>query len=346
MLRRKIMIVPAVLAAAAALYGAAWLYAAHRLETGIAHWAEARRAEGWRMEYASIAVEGFPLRLRARIAEPAATALRPSEPRWSAPVLLVDLVPWRPDRVLLQAPLPATLDWTGPAAGRAGLGRTDAKARLARNGHVEWAELAIDDVTVAMSAEGPPATIERVTATVGRGAPGEDAAIPAHRRVAFTVKGEILDLTLPAGVEPALGRAIGRIALDAEMLGETSPGRPAVALAAWRDSGGTVEVRQFALGWGPLTADGAGTLALDTSLQPEGALTARIAGFDATVETLVAAGIVKPRHGVLIGYALNALAKRPEGGGPPVIEAPVTLQGGRLFIGPVALLPLPRIDWQ
>lgn len=346
MLRRKIMIVPAALAVAASLYGAAWLYAAHRLETGIAAWAEARRAEGWRMEYASLAVEGFPLRLRARIAEPAATAPRPAAPRWSAPVLLADLVPWRPDRVLLHAPRPSTVAWTGPAAGRAELGRARALARLARNGHVERAELAIDDVVLFTPPEGPPATVNRITATVGRERPEDDADAPAHRRVAFTVKGEMLGLTLPEGLEPTLGRTVGRIALDAQVLGETVPGRPAVALAAWRDSGGTVEVRQFALGWGPLIADGDGTLALDAGLQPEGALTARIAGFDATVETLVAAGIVKARHGVLIGYALNALAKRPEGGGPPVIEAPITLQGGRLFIGPIALLPLPRIDWQ
>jgi hypothetical protein len=345
MQRRKLLIFLAILAAGAALYGAGWAFMNHRVKSQVAAWADGLRAQGWRVDYAAVGIEGFPFDIHARVDRPVATAPQKAQPTLSAPVLFARFSPWEPRRIRLETPEAAHVDWRGAAPGRVTFTHATAIATAGPRGRIMAAEIVLDGAAIAMPAGASPALVTRITATAkGGGRP--DAATPSHRRLALAVTAELQGLTLPDGVKPALGRTITRVALAAQVLGEPPPAPGAAAMAAWRDGGGTLELSRFTVGWGPLTADGSGTVALDRGMQPEGALTARIAGFDKTLETLVDAGIVKARHGVLLGYALNALAKTPKDGGPPVIEAPVTMQNGRLFIGPVALLPLPRIEWK
>ncbi len=114
--RRVILILLGLVLVLAAGGGSGgWVLFAQRLEAGIHAWAEARRAEGYGVEFASLAMSGYPLGWTAEIAQPVLTS-RPGRPpwRWIGPDLSLDLEIFRPQRARVTFPgrhfleLPAT----------------------------------------------------------------------------------------------------------------------------------------------------------------------------------------------------------------------------------------------
>lgn len=175
-------------------------------------------------------------------------------------------------------------------------------------------------------------SVERATATLEN--PGE--------RLDLVLR----NLVLPPDIEAPLGRTIAVLEFGAVLKGPLGAGDLKDAAASWRDGGGTVEVVRLALDWSALSLRAEGTVALDKDMQPMAALSARFTGFRETVDALVALGRIRPRDGMTAKIVLGLLAKAPEGSGEaPEIAAPLTVQKGKLYIGPVRLLSLPKIDW-
>ena len=48
---------------------------------------------------------------------------------------------------------------------------------------------------------------------------------------------------------------------------------------------------------------------------------------------------------VVATMALSALSKRPPGGGPSTVNLSVSVQNGKLSLGPIPLMEMPVIDW-
>jgi Uncharacterized protein conserved in bacteria (DUF2125) len=111
------------------------------------------------------------------------------------------------------------------------------------------------------------------------------------------------------------------------------------ALAAWRDDGGTVEVRRFYFSAGGINLLANGTLALDNQMRPMGAASAAIRGYDAAIDRLTAVGTVNPRDAQLAKLLLSAIAQ-PGNDGERVLNVPITGQNGWLYVGPVRLTRL------
>ncbi len=156
----------------------------------------------------------------------------------------------------------------------------------------------------------------------------------------FTLDGVALPVTVPP-----LGDTVERLATTLAIKG-TIPGGPRrQALAAWRDDGGTLELQSFALVWGKLTLDAKGTVALDAALQPLGALTATIRGYSEIIDALVATGDLKAGDAALVNVGLGLLAK-PAPDGQYQLDAPLTLQNGQAYLGPVRLARMPSFVWE
>ncbi len=66
----RYLILIAVLVLGIGGYVGYWLFLAGQVEPLVARWAEERRAEGYRIAYDAVSVEGFPFRLLARIERP------------------------------------------------------------------------------------------------------------------------------------------------------------------------------------------------------------------------------------------------------------------------------------
>jgi hypothetical protein len=133
--------------------------------------------------------------------------------------------------------------------------------------------------------------------------------------------------------------------LNLSFKGRLPGGTLANSIAAWRDDGGSIEINKVAVRWGPVDADGNGTLALDEQNRPLGAFTARWRGYDETIDALQATGQLKPFPAAAAKIALRALARQNKDG-PDEVQIPLTAQDGRLFVAGIPLLPVPPLRFQ
>ncbi|MFB9969961.1 DUF2125 domain-containing protein [Pseudoroseomonas cervicalis] len=310
----------------AALHGLAWFLIAGRLEQEALRWAEARRAEGWRIEHGAPQRGGWPLAASVTLPEPRLSL--PEGLSWQAGALRLSLragASW--DRLRLEP--------EGAQALR--LGPVDLPYTAAR---------VAAEIPLRAPFQGVPLRAEALRL----GPPGE------------TLEVEQLDGTLLAGGDPRavllsasglllpaptpLGQRIEAATLDAALTGPL-PSGPDLArrAAAWRDAGGALELRGLTLRWGGAAASAAATLALDAALQPAGAGTLRLAGAERLLEALVQSGSLAARNASL-ARALLPLMQRPDpAGGPPQLEVPAALENRTLSVARLNLLRLPELRW-
>ncbi|HCP00642.1 MAG: hypothetical protein CL573_08810 [Alphaproteobacteria bacterium] len=144
--------------------------------------------------------------------------------------------------------------------------------------------------------------------------------------------------TLGPKIAELTGELSIRGALDGKALTQAE-------LERWRDAGGTLELNDLVLIWGPLHIAGSGALALDRDLQPVGALTADIAGLDQLLDLFELAGHIRTQQAAIARIILSILTRAPTDADNTKARIPVTIQNRQLSIGPVPLLRLPAITW-
>jgi len=314
-----------------------WRLAAERLEQGFQRWAELRRAQGWQVTHAPPQRGGWPL---------SASLTLPGFRLAAPPGGLFGGLAWQAATVRLRI-LPADLrtlqvEARGPQRLIADsrelpfvADRLSAALPLAENAPPDSARIMAHQLRL-----GPPAgavTVTEAEATLNGGSPAEgDASLT----LALTLNGVTLPWALP------LGRQVEAASLEMALMGALPGGQaPTRRAAAWRDAGGTLELRALTLHWGEVAASAAATLALDAALQPTGAGTLRVAGAAQGLEALSEAGLL-PARTASLGRSLVPLMARPDpAGGPPQIEVPLTLEDRTLAAARIPLLRLPTIDW-
>ncbi len=311
------LIAVAALALIAAVYAGYWNYLAGQVRTGIEQWAADRRAEGYGAEYAAVAVGGFPFRLVAEISAPALTVPGPARPwSWRGPGLIIEARPWALAKVRVLAP-----------------GRH--RVTVMAGGKRRQYDIEAGTLTATLDFNPGPA--------------------------AFTIALDASDIVYPREPVAGLGRTTKRLTLTIEVKGDLPPEIEADAMARWRDGGGTLDVSRLDIRHGPLDLTGNGTGALDADMQPIGAFTLGVRGFNEAVDRLEAAGIIKPNPAALVKTVLNMLARAPAveldtesdteadtEAGPdskPELKVPLSVQDGKLYIGPVVVAEMPVVRW-
>lgn len=354
-MRRPVILIAgcvlAVVLLSAAGYTAFWFSAAGKVREAIARWALDRRAAGWRVEMASPEIGGFPFRIDVNIAT--AKLAGPGTPAawtWSLPPVRAWAMPWKPQTVHVSMPGGHAITAGGDAYD---LSAESAVAVLkADDGHLARGDLRLAGVTVKRPADDLSLAASGLHFRFGREelpAPsaGEASENAGDQKAPRTEEGLAVLLqadriSLPVAWKAPLGAAVDRLSLNAVVTGRFEPrGTLPEALARWRDSGGAVEVHSLELAWRALRLKADGTFALDSELQPEGATTAEIDGVDKTADALIAAGVIDARTAFAAKVANKALTI---GGG--AARLPVTIQNRKLFLGPVPLLTLRKIDWR
>jgi hypothetical protein len=137
-----------------------------------------------------------------------------------------------------------------------------------------------------------------------------------------------------------LGGAINQVRVHARLLGPWPKVADEAGLKSWRDAGGTLDAPELELRWGMLALNGNGTLALDGAMQPQGAFTVRLTGYEQAIDALTAAGWIKMSAGGVAKIALG-VASHPGPDGKPTVETPLTVQDRRLSLGPIKLAEIP-----
>jgi len=324
MTRRRLIILTLAVVALLATAAGAWHLLARRLETQVSLWADARRAEGFELSWSDHGVGGFPFRFRLDFSD-----ARIARQDWvaTAPRLSAALRPWRPDSIDLLAP---RLDAGGP--GRMGVSLDTVSGKLTLAGGRITA-LVLDSGAVIARGGGEEA---------GRAASAHlllDRFAPDVDWHSESLGGQVrLVQVMPA--RRFAGQALFDRPFDLSLTGAVKG--PVHDLVRWRDGGGTLDLTALALDWGPLHLDGNATLALDGQMRPLGAGTTRLRGLEPTMDQLAARGLVRPNDASTAKVVLGMLA-RPAAEGGTEVTVPITAQDGRLFLGPVPILTLPRL---
>ncbi|MEE8393947.1 MAG: DUF2125 domain-containing protein, partial [Rhodospirillales bacterium] len=152
-------------------------------------------------------------------------------------------------------------------------------------------------------------------------------------------------MTVPRDMGLPLGHVFESLSFEAGVLGPVQPGSWPATLAAWRDLGGTVEVRELRAVYGPMTIKASGTMAVDAEVQPIGAFTAKVRGFFETIDVLKRHDLIGGADAMAAKLLLGVMSRRPEGGGPPALNLAITIQDQKLFAGPVKLADIPAVKW-
>lgn len=334
-MRRILAPLLAVLVLAAAAYTGYWHHIAGTLRGSVAPWAEARRAEGYALRWDEMTVTGFPTGFRLRFDRASIARQTPLPYEVRIPLLVAEAAPWDLEHWRLAAPkggeiaLPAEETTVAAAS-------LDGALALGDPGGTTIT-LAAHRVAGGDAAAGLAVAEAEARLTLPAAAPA------SHRDTRLDLSLQLAGLTLPRAVPPFDG-TIETLSLRASLKGALPSGPPRRSLAAWRDDGGTVELEEGRLRWGKLDASANGALALDGSLQPIGALTATIEGHDAIVDAAVAAGSLRAGDARLAKIVLGLMAQ-PGADGRRRITLPVSVQEGRLYLGPAEIAALPTITW-
>ncbi|MBL8642509.1 MAG: DUF2125 domain-containing protein [Rhodospirillaceae bacterium] len=332
------------LTALAVIVYAGWWFAAAGLLKGEAErWIAGQEQDGFTLAHAAPVVAGFPGKITVTYADWSFTApTTRGGGTWRTPHVEVSAEPWSPLRFTVDLSGTHTISgvWT-PLDAPATVTATRAvmQPRLTTEGRIGELNVEIKELLVGGVAPSPAlAGLEDGALLIAR---DDKADTPTWRITLALTNWHAPAIENPTGFGPNI-RAMH---FDADLKGALPTGTLPEALNAWREGGGTLEVRTFAFDWPPLSVAATGTFALDEKLQPVGALTATFAGFSETLSALAQDNTINRDNADAAQTVLNLLARKPEGGGPPELRISVTVQNSRLYLGPVPLTDVPQVQW-
>ena len=324
-----------ILLLAGVAHGLAWWWATGALAVGFSDWVTLRRAQGWAVEHGLPRRAGWPFAARLEVPGVAIAgrpAVMPEGLAWQAPLLVLSIMPTRPDTLVLDAEGPQALQ-----LGAARFAYTAARLR------------ALVPLDPGMPPRGTTLLVEGLQAATPDGPVvarrAEALATPrADGGVVVALSAEAVALP-PLPATAAFGRMVDHIAAEAALTGPLPPpAPPARQAAAWRDAGGALDLRGIALRWGPLAAEGRGVLRLDAALQPAGSGTLAVEHPQEALRALVGAGLV-PRRSETAAQAVLALMTRTSGNGAPRVEVPVAIESGTVALARIPLLRVAPVEW-
>lgn len=320
----------------AAAVGGYWVWWAGQLERGLAEWRAQQGARGYDISYRSPAIAGFPLAHVKRFEEPAIRS--PDGMRWQGPVLTARAPLWDPRSIAVAFTGRHVLEGLnhGHLNGAVLDSRdADGLVRLRGDGRLESAEATVEEPEVLAPPFGA-FTGDRLHLWLAPVYEAETGVPVGH---AFSL--ETSGLQIPADLAAPLDPTAERIVAAGRLDGVVPQVEPRLALSAWRDNGGALDLERVEVEWPPLGLTASGRLVLDDQLRPVGELTARIAGLPELLDRLAARGLMSAEQASNVKLAILAFAGEPDAQGRSVLAVPVILRAGILYLGP---LPLARLS--
>lgn len=329
--------------AAAVAYVGLWLMLAVGLRDLALEWIDDQRRQGWSIALDGPRLSGFPNWPAVNLTGVTVTA--PMEDggwSWRPETLtlspstfdLTRLILNAPGTHLISSPINTNGVWTIDAA------NLEFALDLDTSGKWQGADLLTRNIEVRDSFERPWIGAERFDGTLNL----VDAP-SSFDEVFATFSGAADTVRMGVRVGP-FSRTLRAVRLEADLVGPVTPGRLSEALDAWRSGGGTLEVRRVLLDWPPLAIAGDGTLALDDRLQPIGAFSTRITGFNETLQSMESTGVIPRGQAASAQIILGLLANTPPDSDEPELKVPLSVQDQRLRVGPFELMDLPEVVWE
>ncbi|RBO54136.1 DUF2125 domain-containing protein [Rhodovulum sp. BSW8] len=323
----------AVLAALA--WSGYWALAARGIERGLAGWLDARRAEGWAADAGRISVTGFPARFDTRLA-PLDLADPATGLAWSLPWFGFSAHSHRPQRVTVR--WPETQRIATPTE------RIEVTAEAMTGALAFRPGLALELVSAQLSIGAFGLVSDAGWRASMDGAEIETAALderPGAQRLRLSASGmrppEKLVATLdPAGLLPPVFQ---QVAIEAVAVFDAPWDRHAVEDR--RPQLRQVEIGRLDAQWGDLALQAAGRFDVDAEGQPSGSLTLRATNWREMIALARGSGRLSAPLADRLEEALGLLAGLS--GRPGMLDVPLRLALGQVWLGPVPLGPAPNL---
>ncbi len=323
-------------------YTAWWSTLAWRVRTAFAEApAKAMAEKGVQLDLRDAVVGGFPLTVTVELS--GMRAQWPSGTVLETGAVTASAFAWAPTDIILSSTAPVRLDLAGSARHEPMTGSAAGmvvEASLGLNGKPKQVTASLLSVLVDLDGGNGPlkAGEMRLTWT----APAQPPVGPTDSQGQTSVL--ISNLDLPDAVPAPLQQRIEQVALSYEPRGPL-PTKPSVeGMTAWRDGGGTLDIRSFRVLWSGMDLRANATLALDRDMQPEGAGTAELSGADALIDVMGTRGNIPADRVVVMKQGLKGLTRRSDDG-RDVLSVPITLQNRQLSVGPIVVGVLPVVPW-
>lgn len=364
-----------VLAALLVAYSLFWYVTADKARTDIAAWIKAQQDAGHDIRYSSLDVGGYPYRIEVQVKDLVIkgksdnTAWALASPHFAAVSLM-----WNIDHQVLFADR-LTLDMT--AAGAPGAATTtqtliaeDMRASIVADDNEDPLRISLTAASLTM--EGHDTGTD--TGTLAKGAPAPALVVPIAKGVQFKdmqfhwraaseavrEKGAADDSGIqeplawqvafmsngvhyPGLEQGPYGADIQKLSLVFEMRGAgIAPGVSPAGIAAWRDHGGTLELTSGEIKWGQLDASMTGSVTLDQDYRPLGAFAALVKGYEPLIDHLIKSGGIEHQEAKTVKSTLDSIiAADTDNDGR--LRIPLTLQAGRLMLGPLPIAVLEPV---
>jgi hypothetical protein len=341
-IRKKPLLIAAV-AAILLLYSGWWWLTARSIANAAANWMAAEQIKGAKIAPPGLSVGGYPFAFSVKLQN--VSLSWPSGFGFTAQNLRVRSRPW--------AIRSFNVDATGgfavnlpPGDVRPALtfaGETlKGTASFYDNAVPTSLDLAADTVSAALTGVEGDAGRELTIATLKLDETRPTTPPHADTDMALDISIRALDLSAPVLENNPLGSTIKSVGLHVQLMGMLPATYDSAGLKAWRDAGGNVNAPELAMEWGDLSFGGEGTLALDNDMQPEGAFTVHLAGYEQALDSLAAAGWIKLNAASLAKLAMGIVAQKGVDG-RPTVKTPLTIQNRHISLGPAKLGQIPAI---
>lgn len=324
-------------------YGGWWWFVAQEFQAGIERWQADVGKRGVAATWSSLTVDGFPDRVVATISDPAIST--PEGHAWRTDEIRLGILPWSLGAITIDAP--GTHDLTFPSSSGSeqwSLSANSLSGSATGDAGGGTVNLSIQDGLIREGEE-EVSKLQRLAATLNRPAikDADPGALnpPVTYDVAITATHEDLRNTINWPFDDKTQQSDIRALLHGDMMLPINRRR----LVDWRDQGGSLELRGFSTRIGPLRLVGDGTVSIDRALQPTGAMAFSVTGYDVILDMLVRDGQVPAKNATMIRGLLDLLAKRGGSGDGKTIDASLSVQESRLYLGPFEIARIPQVVW-
>lgn len=317
------------------LWGGYWFVGSYALQRSADAWLAAQAAQGYSVRHDAVAVRGFPNRFDLTV-----TGLTFANPKsgygWTVPFVQVFAMTWKPWHFI------------GALPDRQMITTQDQKLSLTSQGLRGSLRLRPGSDLAVLEAvgEGNDLALESSQGWVlAADRAVVSTRLDASRANAHRIGISISNLTPDQGLmralagQPDLPGKIEGIYFDAFAIFSAPLDRHSVEV---RPTLTGIDLTEFRLVWGGVRFHASGELIAGPQGHAEGEIALRIEGWQRLPAALDALGLVKPQVAVSIKRAMQDFAD--QGADPKVLTVPLTLAGGQIWLGPVALGAAPRLN--
>tara|TARA_A100001037_G_scaffold25837_1_gene21037 strand:+ start:9818 stop:10867 length:1050 start_codon:yes stop_codon:yes gene_type:complete len=341
--RKRIVIFLAVIVSLATAYYCGWMYVAFKIESGFSNLKEKYNTTDLQINHKDIEISGFPWGWCLKIERPRLKIK--NRFLWTTSLLKINLKSWDYKSFKFQTfgSHQAHIYKNNSLKHiKAKMNTGVGQLRLDQFGKIQEIKFSVKENIIQI----PSSNQIRFKKLSGSVHLNKKHATKNDINQSPSVKLEIdlSSLVIPKTFLPKMENKIAEIKLSTDLHGRLEGSNLKNILTNWTKHGGVIEINKMMLNWGELNFFGNGTFALDENLQPIAALSAKITGQNATINSMVVAGLIKARTGMLLNFLTNAMTNKKRAKNQ-AIKISLAVQDGFLYLGPIKFFKIPEIRW-